>query len=291
MLDRALYFMDDAMSKDQPFFLYFTPTPPHLPSVEDALLGHFTPYQTPAGTLESAPDISRYCSSCKLATRKEIWDSVKDISSLSEKASCRHLLAALRWLDESLGVLYDFLSERDALGNTYIVMSTDHGSGKFSLYELGTRVPLYAAGPGIQAGTVVHEPVIHMDMAPTFLSWAGDPDGASMPMPVEGLSWASLASGEASSLDRESITTEAYFDTASVTREGMKVYSCKTRSIIQVVLGKMRDPMLIEEASSAAKNLAVYVGDAYPFLYEPMQVYNLSSDPMEQESLWRGRLS
>lgn len=251
------------------------------------MLGHFTPYQTPAGTLASAPDVSKYCSSCKLAKRKEIWDSVADISSMSEKGSCRHLLAALRWIDESLGVLYDFLSERDVIGDTYIVVSSDHGAGKYSLYELGTRVPLYAAGPGIQAGTVVEEPVIHMDLAPTFLTWAGDSEGASMPMSSDGLSWSSLVSGEASSLDRESITTQSYFDTATVTREGMKRYASRTSLIINMTLTKLQDPVLIDECSSLAKDLSLIVGDAYPALYEEVQVYNIFSDPTEQNNLER----
>jgi len=147
-------------------------------------------------------------------------------------------------------------------------------------------VPLYAAGPGIRAGTVVEELVIHMDLAPTFMSWAGDPDGASMPIPVEGLSWSSLVSGEASSLDRESITKESYFDRATVTREGMKTYTCRTSRIIKNLLPHLQDPMLVEEASAAAQNLAMFVGDSYPALYDEIQVYNLSSDPMEQENLW-----
>merc|ERR1711920_774860 len=139
-------------------------------------------------------------------------------------------VAALRWLDESLGVLYDFLSERGAIENTYIVITTDHGSAKYSLYEMGIRVPMYVVGPGIPAGTMVDELVSHVDLAPTFLELAAE--GASMPTSMDGISWASLAFGEATSLDRAGVHAEAGFDKALVTRSGMKRYLCNTSNLV-----------------------------------------------------------
>ncbi|CAK0809007.1 unnamed protein product [Prorocentrum cordatum] len=126
-----------------------------------------------------------------------------------------------------------------------------------------------------------------MDMALTFLTWAGDSEGASMPMSSDGLSWSSLVSGEASSLDRESITTQSYSDTATMTREGMKRYACRTSLIINRTLTKLQDPILIDECSSLVTDLALFVGDAYPALYDEVQVYNIVSDPTEQENLER----
>jgi arylsulfatase A-like enzyme len=273
----ALSFMDNAIRRDLPFFLYFSPTPPHSPGVLDALLGHgkSTPYQTPAGTLSELPDVSKYCSSCTMAPRSVIWASTKKLSLPADlerpsHESCHAQLAALRWLDESLGVLYDFLSERGIIENTYIVMSTDHGMAKGSLYESGTRVPLYVAGPGIRAGTVVDEIVSHVDMAPTFLEWAAG--GASVPIAVDGLSWASLASGEASSLDRDGVYTESMFDRAFVTRDGMKRIERNTSNMLSgtPVLKRVMDEMLR------------HVEGAYPHLYYELQVYNLTADPSEQ---------
>jgi hypothetical protein len=295
MLDRALYFMTEAMNKDLPFFLYFSPTPPHGPGVEDALLGRFTKYQTPAGVLATAPDVNKYCSSCKLASRKEIWDSVVGISSTSTVGNCRNSLAALRWIDESLGVLYDFLSERGVIGNTYIVISTDHGSAKLTLYELGTRVPLYVAGPGIQTGIVVDEMVSHVDLAPTFLRWAGCcADGSSaMPIHVDGLSWSSLATGEERFLDRTGIRTESYFDRGVLDRGSLKRLSIRTRAIVLARIQKLEllgsdahALKLINEVWGSALNLAIKVGDAYPALYNETQLYNLTADPLEQRNLW-----
>lgn len=275
----ALGFMDNALRNHQPFFLYFCPTPPHGPGVEEALLGKFTPDQTPRGLLSESPDVSRYCSSCTFAPRSEIWASTANISSLSNSESCRTQLASHRWVDESLGVLYDFLSERGAIANTYIVMATDHGTAKNTLFEQGTRVPMYAVGPTIRAGTVVNELVSHIDLRPTFLEWAtgGAPEETS----ADGLSWAALASGEASALDRGGIYTESMFDEAFVTRDGMKQYRCTTGRMVANVNDKSGWP--------GPENMAHTVGAAYPHLYEETQVYNLSADPSEQSSLAAAR--
>jgi len=82
LLDSALHFMDNAMRKGKPFFLYFAATPPHMPTVQDSLLGVYGVDATPAGqNLARYPNVSRFCSSCKLPLRKDIWDSALEISS------------------------------------------------------------------------------------------------------------------------------------------------------------------------------------------------------------------
>jgi arylsulfatase A-like enzyme len=278
-LVEALRFMDNAMRSHKPFFLYFNPTPPHYPGVTEILLRPSAMYETTWGTLSELPNVSKYCSSCTFAPRSAIWGSTANISSLSKTESCRNKLAAFRWLDESLGVLYDFLSERSAIANTYIVMSSDHGKLKATLYELGTRVPMYAVGPSILAGTVVDELVSHIDLAPTFLEWATG-DASRRIAGVDGQSWASLASGKASSLDRSGIYTEVLFDRAFLGRTGIKHYNCSTTKVL--------------ESSGISKtwagDMAWYgAGSAYPHLYDSVQVYNLSADPTEQVNLWSQR--
>jgi arylsulfatase A-like enzyme len=272
-LVRSLEFMDGAMRSNLPFFLYFNPTPPHSPGVEVALLGERSPLNTPAGKLSKLPEISRFCSSCTFATRSEIWASSANASLTMGSEYCRTQLAALRWLDESLGVLYQFLSERGALANTYIVMATDHGTAKYTLYDLGTRVPMYAIGPSIQAGIVISELVSHVDLAPTFLEWAG---GDSSSKSMDGISWASMASGQGPDyLERDGIWTESQFDKAFMSRDGMKNYEVNTAEMLTG--SKYR--------SKLSQNFAHYVGAAYPHLYAERQVYNLSADALEQVNL------
>jgi arylsulfatase A-like enzyme len=279
--ESALRFMDSAMKNHQPFFLYFAATlPHHPPESSDALTGLFNSSQTPAGVLQQPPDVSRYCSSCTLASREAIWDA----SIVASNAERRHELAALIWVDESLGVVYDFLSERGAIDNTFVVMSTDHGPVKGSLYEQGTRVPLYVVGPGIAANTLVTDLVSHVDMAPTFLEWAGC-TAESCPLPGtgymrDGLSWAPLVSGKMQHLDREEIYMEAMLDVAVVNKDSMKFLRRQTPDI-KTLLTDAGDVMSVDDRLI---NLTSFSG-AYPSCDAPEQVYDLIGDSLEQVNL------
>jgi len=271
--------MDSATGTDQPFFLYFNPTLPHYPpKLSEDMFDDQVKRTTPAGMLPKLPNISRYCSSCSMASREAVWEA----ASISEDETLMFKFAGLRWVDESLGVLYDFLSERGAIRNTYIVMSTDHGSAKGTLYELGIRVPLSAFGPGIPAGKWVSGLVSHVDLAPTFLEWAGCCSQDSFPLPLDGLSWSSLASAGTSSLDRAQVYAESMLDRAVVTRDRMKRI---TRYDFEAVLANNGvDAAHCEQVRISAFDMAKFES-AYPSCHRGEQLYNLSADPSEQASL------
>lgn len=66
--------------------------------------------------------------------------------------------------------------------NTYIVYTSDHGDMMGShglrskgamMYEETVNVPFIVAGPGIKPGGVSYALVSHLDLLPTFLTWAG----------------------------------------------------------------------------------------------------------------------
>ncbi len=105
--------------------------------------------------------------------------------------------AMIASVDESVGRVMQAL-ERSALAdNTVLIFSSDNGgvggyereglagtrgitdnaplrSGKGSLYEGGTRVPLIVRWPGVaRPGATCDTPAIHVDLFPTFLEVAG----------------------------------------------------------------------------------------------------------------------
>lgn len=95
----------------------------------------------------------------------------------------------VRYIDDQLARIFDYLREKGLLDKTVIAISADHGEefwdhGRFfhgqSLYDELLHVPLIVRLPGgAHAGTVVQKPVRSIDTAPALLEWAGLPRPAS----------------------------------------------------------------------------------------------------------------
>jgi arylsulfatase A-like enzyme len=91
---------------------------------------------------------------------------------------------AIRYLDDRIGGLLDFLSRHDELDDTYVIVTADHGElfGEhglekhfYSLYEPVLRVPL-VIDPPVDApfgSQTVSESVTLADLYPTILEFAG----------------------------------------------------------------------------------------------------------------------
>jgi len=118
----------------------------------------------------------------------------------------RHIVAlydgALRFVDEQIGRVLDFLAERKLLDSTLVIVSADHGEelwerGGFfhgqSLHDEQLHVPLIVRFPGgAHAGRVVSTQVRTLDIVPTIVDVLGLP---SFPE-FEGESLRPLAAGE-----------------------------------------------------------------------------------------------
>jgi arylsulfatase len=94
--------------------------------------------------------------------------------------------------DEQIGMILKKLDELGLADNTIVMYSTDNGpendtwpdgantpfrSQKDTNWEGGWRVPCFMRWPGkIKAGSVLNGIVSHIDMFPTLLAAAGDPD-------------------------------------------------------------------------------------------------------------------
>lgn len=105
-------------------------------------------------------------------------------------------------LDTGVGRVLDALDRLGLAGDTYVIYTSDNGSGgggkggglsggKGSVWEGGIRVPFIVRGPGVAAGSWCHVPIVGEDLLPTCCEWAGVP-AAAIPRTVEGGSIAGL---------------------------------------------------------------------------------------------------
>ncbi|MBD3675921.1 MAG: sulfatase [Planctomycetaceae bacterium] len=90
---------------------------------------------------------------------------------------CRSYLACTSFVDHQIGRIMTALDEKGLRDDTIIVLWSDHGwhigekeiTGKNTLWDDGTRVPLMFAGPGISAGEKVTSPAELLDIYPTLI--------------------------------------------------------------------------------------------------------------------------
>ncbi len=178
------YWTDEALkaieaNRNRPFFLYLAHWGPHKP----------------------------------LQATREDYDAVGDI----EPHRLRVYAAMIRALDRSVGRVMDKLEEEGLADNTIIVFSSDNGGSgylglpevnapyrgwKITLFEGGIRVPMFIKWPGrIAPGTVIDDPVAHIDVLPT-LAAAG---GAPLPddRVIDGRNMLPVATGERATIERE----------------------------------------------------------------------------------------
>jgi arylsulfatase A-like enzyme len=95
----------------------------------------------------------------------------------------RSYLACTSFVDAQVGRILQALEQRGLAHNTIVVVWGDHGwhlgekaiTGKNTLWDRGTKVPLIIAGPGVTAHQRCVQPVELLDLYPTLLDLAGLP--------------------------------------------------------------------------------------------------------------------
>lgn len=94
-----------------------------------------------------------------------------------DRSLVRAYLACVSFADAMVGRVLDALDENGLADNTIVVLWSDHGyhcgekeiSGKNTLWDRSTRVPLIFAGPGLAAGQRSPQPVELLDIYPTLV--------------------------------------------------------------------------------------------------------------------------
>ena len=98
----------------------------------------------------------------------------------------RHLIALydaeIRQLDNNIGMFFAAMESRGLLGDTVVIVTSDHGEEFLdhggvlhgqTLYDELVRIPLIMAGPGVPEGKSVEQQVQAIDVMPTILDLCG----------------------------------------------------------------------------------------------------------------------
>ena len=170
-------------------------------------------------------------------------------------------IALVEHMDAGIGRVLDTLEDTDQLSNTLVIYTSDNGGAvnvgahngplrgqKGQMYEGGIRVPTCAMWPGyIQNGYVTDQVALLMDLFPTICEVAG----ASIPEGIEGRSIWQTLQGEQQDFSERIL----YW----LRREGGQQFLGQCQHAI-----RRGDTKLLHNS---------------PF--EPLELYNLSNDPLE----------
>jgi N-acetylglucosamine-6-sulfatase len=172
-------FIDASVGAGKPFFAYVAPKAPHGPLVpaprhKNAFDGAKAPRppSSPAFNEEDVSDKPPWIRSLPRLTTTQIANIDTNHEGRVE---------TLQAVDDLVEAVVTKLQSRGALGNTYVVFTSDNGyqlgehrtQFKSWPYEESIHVPLLVSGPGVRLGSTTGKLVLNTDFLPTFTDLAG----------------------------------------------------------------------------------------------------------------------
>jgi arylsulfatase A-like enzyme len=165
-------------SKRQPFFLAVGFSLPHVPCYATKACFDLYPDDDsvlPPVQLNDRSDTPRFSWHLhwRLPEPRLKWVNDND----QWRNLVRSYLACTSFVDAQIGRVLDALDDSGMAENTVVVVWSDHGyhlgekaiTGKNTLWERSTRVPLIFAGPGVEHGARCTQPVELLDIYPTLI--------------------------------------------------------------------------------------------------------------------------
>ena len=203
MTRRAMDFIREAEEDGRPWCLHLSYIKPHWPYIVPApyhdMYGpeHVIPVQRDEGERDDPHPVYK-------AFQDERVSRAFSSDGVRERVIPAYM-GLITQIDDQLGILFRFLEERGLADDTLIVFTADHGDylgdhwlGEKQLFhDVSVKVPLIVVDPTPAAdatrGTVSDALVELIDLAPTFLAYAG---GAPKPHILEGRSLLPLLHGQ-----------------------------------------------------------------------------------------------
>ena len=202
----------DNMPKDQSFFMACGFFLPHVPCYATRKWFDMHPEETTQLPLikrddrKDTPRFSWYIHWKLPEPRLEFLEDAGEWMNLT-----RSYLACTTFVDSQVKRVLDALDRNGLRENTIIVLWSDHGwhigekeiTGKNTLWDDGTRVPLLFTGPGVKAGQVCTKPAELLDVYPTLV----DLIGSEKTEQLEGVSLLPQLEDASAKRERPAITT------------------------------------------------------------------------------------
>lgn len=175
----------DSMPKDQPFFLAAGFFLPHVPCYVTQKWIDLHPADKTSLPLikrddrDDTPRFSWFLHWKLPEPRLKFLEDENQWMNLT-----RSYLASTTFVDAQVKRVTDALDRNGLTDNTVVVLWSDHGwhigekaiTGKNTLWDDGTRVPLIFAGPGVKPKQICGKPVELLDIYPTLLELCGLPE-------------------------------------------------------------------------------------------------------------------
>ena len=200
------------MPKDQPYFLSAGFFLPHVPCYATQKWFDLYPDDKltmppmPLGDRDDTPESSWFIHWDLPEPRRSWLEANNQLRPL-----VRAYLACISFVDSQVGRIVQAVEQSPMADNTIIVLWSDHGyhlgekaiSGKNTLWQRSTHVPLIFAGPGIPQSAKCDQPVELLDLYPTL----SDLLKLKAPSHLEGLSLAPQIKNPDASRERPAICT------------------------------------------------------------------------------------
>ncbi len=169
LVKKAIKWFEKIAESDEPYFAVFFLTsthPPYRPPRDD---WHFLK-QVPSGHIIEHP-YKEY----KKPLPKDAHDRI--VAAYDDE---------VRYMDEQIGKLLDFMKEKKLLDNAVVAFTSDHGElfgqhncylHAYHMWEPALRMPLILDMPNLPVrGVYDDSPTTHIDLAPTLLELSGHPE-------------------------------------------------------------------------------------------------------------------
>jgi arylsulfatase A-like enzyme len=209
-------------------------------------------------------------------------------------------------MDSLAGIVLKQLEEDGLLENTIIFFYSDHGAGlpwyKREVYDRGLHVPLIIRFPGAKgAGTINHELLSFVDLAPTVLSLAGVP----VPPHIQGQAF---AGDKQAKQPRQYIFAardrmDEHYDMVRAVRDKrfkyIRNYQPEKPYYQDIEFRKqmnlMQDILLAKQEGRLNKVQSTWFGskpveELYDTQADPFELNNLAQDPSYKKELLRLRI-